>query len=91
MITVKKLETEEDFASLQKGDILACEFHRDVHDGPRIKFRFNTFKIAEVKTRTKEIVLQKKNNIYFNYGMFIDPSDGVSNLKSALLLQHEDV
>lgn len=87
MITNKELKTIEDFENLQKGDFLACEFHRDMHDHPRKSFRFKVFQIVEVKTRTKEIILQKKNNLYFNYGMFIDPSDGVSNLKSAVLIK----
>lgn len=86
MILTKELNTLEDFESLQKGDIIACEFHRDVHDHPRRSFRFKVFEIVEVKTRTKEIILQSKNNLYFNYGMFIDPSDGASNLKSAIRL-----
>ena len=86
MINTKELKTIEDFESLKKGDTIACEFHRDVHDSPRKSFRFKVFEIVEVKTRTKEIILQKKNNLYFNYGMFIDPSDGASNLKSATLL-----
>ena len=86
MITTKELKTVADFESLQKGDTIACEFHRDIHDHPRKSFRFKVFEIVEVKTRTKEIILQTKNNIYFNYSMFIDPSDGESNLKSAVLL-----
>ena len=51
-------------------------------------FKFKVFEIVEVKIRTKEIILQKKNNLYFNYGMFIDDWDGGSNLKSAILLNH---
>lgn len=90
MIQTKELKTLEDFESLQKGDTLACQFHRDVHDHPRKSFRFKAFEIVEVKTRTKEIILQTKNNIYFNYGMFIDPSDGISNLKSAFLVNTVD-
>lgn len=86
MIQTKELKTIADFESLKKGDVLACEFHRDMHDYPRKSFRFKVFEIAEVKTRTKEIILQKKGNIYFNYGMFIDPTDGASNLKSAVHL-----
>ena len=86
MIQSKELKTVADFEGLQKGDTVACEFHRDMHDHPRGSFRFKVFEIVEVKTRTKEIILQTKNNLYFNYGMFIDPSDGESNLKSAVLL-----
>ena len=86
MIQTKELKTIEDFESLKKGDVIACEFNRDMHDHPNKSFRFKVFKIYEVLPRTKEIVLQKKNNLYFNYGMFIDSSDGASNLKSAVLI-----
>jgi hypothetical protein len=86
MIITKELTTLEDFQNLKKGDQVACEFHRDVHDFPKKSFRFKVFEIVENKARTTEIILQTKNNLYFNYGMFIDPSDGASNLKSAVLL-----
>lgn len=89
MIKSKELKTIKDFECLQKGDFVACEFHRDVQDYPKKSFRFKVFEIFDVNTRSKEIVLQKKNNLYFNYGMFIDPSDGVSNLKSAIKLYCE--
>lgn len=86
MITTKELKTLSDFEILKKGDFVACEFHRDVHDYPKKSFRFKVFEIVENKAKTREIILQTKNNLYFNYGMFIDPSDGASNLKSAVLL-----
>jgi len=85
MINTKELKTIEDFENLKKGDFLACEFHLDVHDYPK-KYRFNVFSIADVKKDMKEVILKNKNNIYFNYGLFIDPSNGHSNLKSAILL-----
>lgn len=86
MITTKELKTIEDFESLKVGDYIACEFHRDMHDYPRKSFRFKVFPIVEVKTRTTEIILQKKNNLYFNYEMFVQ---GESYLKSAILISHE--
>jgi len=82
MITTKELKTVADFESLQKGDFVVCEFHRDVHDFPK-KYRFKVFPIVKVRTDTKEVILQTKNNIYFNYLMFID---GESNLKSCMLI-----
>ena len=91
MITTKKLETLQDFQNLKKGDLVACEFHRDVHDYPKKSFRFKVFEIAEAKHRTSEIIVQKKNNLYFNYAMFIDSSDGASNLKSAILITCDSV
>ena len=90
MIQIKELKTLADFEGLQKGDTIACEFHRDMHDFPRKSFRFKVFEVEKIITRTKEIVLQKKNNLYFNYGMFIDPSDGASNLKAAILLSCQE-
>lgn len=88
MIITKELKTIEDFENLKKGDILACEFKRDVYDYPKKSFRFKVFNVYSTIPRTKEVVLQKKNNIYFNYGMFLDPSDGVSNLLSATLIKY---
>ena len=64
MIECKELKTAEDFESLEKGDFVACEFHRDVHDYPK-KYRFRVFQIVKVKTDDKEVILQTKNNIYF--------------------------
>lgn len=87
MIQTKELKTIVDFESLKKGDIIACEFHRDVHDYPRKPFRFKVFTIAGNMAETQEIILQRKNNIYFNYRLFIDPSTGASNLKSAVLIK----
>lgn len=87
MIHTQELKTLEDFEALQKGDVIACEFHRDMHDYPKKSFRFKVFEIYKVLPRTTEIVLQKKNNIYFNYDMFLYPEKhGQSNLKSAVLL-----
>jgi len=86
MILEKSLKTIEDFEGLQKGDFVACEFHRDVSDYPK-KYRFKVFPIVKVRTDTKEVILQTKNNIYFNYQMFID---GESNLKDAVLIYSKD-
>lgn len=83
MIRTKHLKTIQDFENLKKGDFVACEFLRDVHDHPK-KYRFNVFRVYMVKTSEHEIILQKKNNIYFNYKMYVD---GSSNLKSAILIQ----
>ena len=82
MINTKELKTIEDFESLKKRDTLGCEFHRDMHDYPK-QYRFKVFPIVKVRTDTKEVILQTKNNIYFNYKMFVD---GESNLKSAVLI-----
>ena len=83
MINTKELKTILDFESLRKGDFVACEFHSDVYDHPR-KYRFKVFAIANLQTDAKELILQKKNNIYVNYKMFVE---GRGNLKSAVLIK----
>lgn len=85
MIQSKELKTREDFINLKKGDVLACEFHRDVHDYPK-KYRFKVFTVVENKESHSEIILQTKNNIYFNWKLFLKEVEGESNLKSAVLL-----
>ena len=85
MIQTKELKTREDFINLKKGDIVACEFHRNVHDYPKT-YRFKVFTVTENKHSYSEIILQKKNNIYFNWKLFLGEIEGDSNLKSAILL-----
>jgi len=82
----KKLETIADFEALKKGDTVACEFHSNIHDYPKT-YRFNVFKIVSIKPAQKEVILQTKNNIYFNYEMFLNAS---SNLKEIVLITPEN-
>jgi hypothetical protein len=83
MITTRELNTLRDFENLKKGDMVACEFHRNIHDHPKT-YRFGVFKIFLNKSSHKEIILQKKNNIYFNYEMFLS---GEGNLKQIMLIE----
>lgn len=85
MITNKPLTTIEDFKALKKGDFVACEFYRDIHDYPN-EYRFKVFAIEKVRTDTKEVILQIKNNVYFNYEMYLN---GESNCKNAVLISHD--
>lgn len=82
MIQTKELKTLEDFENLKAGDMITCEFHRDMYIVDK-KTRFATYTIVENKKRTNEIILQKKNNVYFNYDMFLNEG---STLKSAILI-----
>lgn len=86
MIQVKDIETLEDFQRLKKGDLVAVEWKRDMYFGNKEK-RFGTYEVFENKERTTEIILQTKNNVYFNYSMFLNPEIGISNLKSIVLLR----
>lgn len=89
MIQVKQIETLEDFEKLKTGDIVAVEWDRDAYKGDKIT-RFATYEIYENKARTTEIILQRKNNVYFNYMMFLYPKEhGVSNCKSIILLKSD--
>ena len=89
MIQTKELKTLKDFQGLKKGDTIACEFHRDMHDYPN-KYRFKVFKIANILEHSKEVILQIKNNLYFNYELFLNPKLGASNLKSAVLISSSE-
>ena len=79
---IKKLETIEDFETIKKDDVLVCEFHRDVYKGNK-RTRFATYNVVENKSSYTEIILQVKNNVYFNYTMYLK---GTSNLKDVALL-----
>ncbi len=86
-IITKELLTIEDFESLKPGDTVACEFYRNVHDGMKV-YRFKTFEIYLNRFDTKEIILKKKWNIYFNYEAFVN-KEVWSILKSAVLITVE--
>ena len=86
MIQVKDIKTLEDFQRLKKGDLVAVEWKRDMYFGNKEK-RFGTYEVVENKERTTEIILQTKNNVYFNYSMFLNPEIGISNLKNIVLLR----
>lgn len=89
MIITKEIKTKEDFESIKKGDILICEFNRDVYEGPKKQYRFGSFIVAENKENTSEMILNRKWNIYFNYEMFINPELGISNLISCVLVSNQ--
>lgn len=82
MIQGETINTLKQFESLKKGDLVVCEFHRDTYKGEK-RTRFAAYEIHENKTECTEVILQKKNNVYFNYSMFLNPEKhGHSNLKS---------
>ncbi|SEC45345.1 hypothetical protein SAMN04489761_3035 [Tenacibaculum sp. MAR_2009_124] len=82
MIQGETINTLEQFESLKEGDLVVCEFHRDTYKGNN-RTRFAAYEIHENKASCNEIILQKKNNVYFNYFMFLAPEKhGSSNLKS---------
>lgn len=80
MVILKEFKTIEDFDCLQKGDFVACEFNRLVHDYPKQPYSKGIFQVYEVKKNTKEVILQKKNNIYFNYEMYLEGTSNCSNI-----------
>ena len=93
MITTKMLETIEDFQAVKKGDTLAVEWHRDSYKGNK-RTRFATYEVAENhyndgKYNKNEIILQIKNNVYFNFALFCGTEDGYSNAKSVMLIKQE--
>jgi hypothetical protein len=91
MITTKMLNCIKDFESVKKGDILAVEWNRDSFKGNK-KTRFACYEVFEnhhndgVYNRS-EIILQKQNNVYFNFEMFC--SDNGSNAKTVMQVKSE--
>ena len=86
MIKIESIQNINDFKKLKKGDLVAVEWKRDMYFGNKQK-RFGTYEVFENKEQTTEIILQAKNNVYFNYSMFLNPEIGISNLKSIVLLR----
>lgn len=82
-MTTKELKTIKDFERLLKGDYVAVSFVKPIKDGNK-SYDLKAFKIHYVDKEKREIILKKKNNIYFNYGFFIS---GYSNVSSAMLIR----
>ena len=83
MIQTRRVRTREEFEALKVGEMLACTFHRDVVYKKK-RVRFGVFSVALNKYDTKEIILDKKDNVYFNYEMFLN---GESNLSCAVIIE----
>lgn len=91
MILTKTLTQYSDFEALKDGDCVACTFHHDVHLRGGKRIRFGVFTIVRNKKEATEIILESKNNIYFNYRMYCFPKEhGYSNLKDCVLLKPEE-
>lgn len=93
MIATRKLTTMEEFQAVKRGDILAVEWHRDSYKGTK-RTRFATYEVRENhfqdgKYDNNEIILQTKNNVYFNFELFCHPEKGCSNAKSVVLIHQE--
>lgn len=90
MIISKKLITSSDFSTVRDGDFLAVEWKLDSYIGNK-RTRFAVYQVVEARHDSRaEIILQKKNNVYFNYGMFTGTVEGCSNAKSVTLFKSEN-
>jgi len=67
-----------DFENIKKGDLLVVEFGKEIYP---LKGCLHSFKVLENKSDDREIILQNKGNIYFNYSMFLN---GNSIVKSVI-------
>ena len=85
MINFKYLLTLEDFKALKVGDNLAVEWHCDSYIGDQ-RTRFACYRVVEIHDWNAEIILQKKNNVYFNYELFLGIRAGCSNVKSVAII-----
>ena len=88
MIKVTEIKTLQDFEILKINDKVFCEFKNDVIEYQSrtkiIRHRSKYFTIDNILEHTKEIILDKKSNIYFNYDLFLNPEKGTSNLKNII-------
>lgn len=71
MIISRPLTQLKDFITLKKWEYLAIEFKEWFVDKLN-NSRFSIFKIVEHKEEEKEIILDRKNNIYFSYERFLN-------------------
>jgi hypothetical protein len=82
----KRRLTLNDFESIKENDILVIEWHRDSYKDNK-RTRFATYNVILNKKSHTEIILQKQNNVYFNYMMYLFPKTyGYSNVKNVILL-----
>lgn len=89
MITTKELKTLADFEAVKRGDFLAVEWHRDSYIGNK-RTRFAVYEVFDAPNNGHhEIILQKKNNVYFNYQLFLGMLEGASNAKSVTLVKSD--
>ena len=88
MIVSKPLIEVHQFEAIKKGDFLAVEWHLDSRIGDR-RTRFAVYEVVDnlkADHGLTEIILQTRNNVYFNYLGFIA---GHSNAKSVSLITQE--
>lgn len=74
---IRELTTALDFQEIQHDDLLIVKFRREQY--PK-KHLIETFRVYENKVNEPEIILQKRNNIYFNWRMFLAGSSCVKKV-----------
>jgi hypothetical protein len=86
MIMIKELRTLEDFLNVKKGDFLAVEWKLDSYIGNK-RTRFAVYEVYDVHhDHNGEIILQKKNNVYFNYKLILGITEGCSQAKTVCII-----
>lgn len=81
---LKKLTTIEEFENLKPGDIVVVEYDEKQPYWNREMQGIKSYNIHSVKTRQKELILQIKNNHYFNYEMYLKGTSVVKNASIVL-------
>lgn len=84
---LKKLTTIEEFENLKQGDIVVVEYDEKQPYWNKKMQGIKSYNIHSVKTRQKELILQIKNNHYFNYEMYLN---GTSVVKNAYIILKND-
>lgn len=91
MIATKLLTKVEEFKNIKSGDILVVEWKLDSYKEDK-RTRFASYEVYKNLTENgyPEIVLQKKNNVYFNYNLFCRVEEGCSNAERVMLVFKEE-
>jgi hypothetical protein len=83
----KKLTTIEEIENLKKGDLVLVEFDKEQPYWNKEMQGVKAYNIAFVKKSHKELILKLKNNIYFNYEMYLGGRSVVKELFSICVEQ----
>jgi hypothetical protein len=90
---LKKLTKKEDFANLKKGDDLIVNWNPEGEMWSKEMQGKKVYKILylqKASTRSKypdEIILRKKENIFFNYRLFLNGESKI--VKEVFLIQND--
>lgn len=67
-----KLETREQFRKLKRGDLVVVKWQPGAQQSKRTGKVVCHYSMLELKERSDELILQKRDNVYFNIEMYLN-------------------